>query len=162
MKQQLSLLSMIALFIFSSWASQAAETEHTLRNFVPGNYSLTQGEMHLCGEGDFSISEDGARVWLGPYYQFRMKEGVVERPGGLPMDKGCIYRSVTKVDSKGRETILTDTTTLLCGKKERQVITNEAKISKLGVTFEQTATVDKEFATVAGGAPHQCAWKKKK
>jgi hypothetical protein len=140
----------------------ATEKPSAVPGFSAGNYELTEGEEHLCGEGKFYVSDDGSRLWLGPYYSFRTKPGIVTEKGGLPGDKGCVYQSDTKFSVKGGKTIFTDVTTLLCGQNKRQIITNEATIIKHTIILNQSTWVDPAFYYHAGGTPHHCTWKKLK
>jgi len=140
----------------------AGDKKEAVRYFVPGKYSLTEGEQHLCGEGDFYLTTDGTRLWLGPYYSFRTTSGSETVKSGLPNEKDCTYQAEDNIAVKGKQSTLTSVSTLLCGQTKRQVVTNTAVITKQKITLDQSSQVDPHFAERAGGTPHHCAWLKAK
>jgi hypothetical protein len=148
---------LISFFSVEALAAKAV----TVKNFVPGNYKLSEGQESLCGDGKFYISDDGKRVWFGPYYQFMTKDDVLTSQSDLVIEKGCQETTKYSVSVKGKTTKLTSVDTISCKGKVRRTTTEEATVTKSKISMIQSVDVAPEDAHTAPGNPHSCVWTKK-
>lgn len=126
---------------------------HSVAHFVPGKYSLEQGETKLCGEGNFYVSKNGDLLWLGPYYSFKTSNVIESNPAG-PEDKGCVY--TLKTEKKDDQIVTTDI--LKCGSVTRHTVTTKVRFNDRKIALDQTQVVSPKFQYNSGGVQHSCLW----
>lgn len=153
----LGLLVTMVLVLAAPTAALGSKNS-SLKNFVPGNYVLTEGEEAFCKSGKFSLADDGSRIWLGPHYVFLTKDTTLTGNSDFVIEKGCKESTEYKVEIKGKQTFVKSTDVITCKGEIRQTIVNEATITKTKISLTQSHDLNPKNHDKAGGSPHSCAW----
>ena len=103
----------------------------TVKYFVPGKYNLVDGHVDLCGEGHFSLRENGSNLNLGPRHGIdTIAKTSKSYMGDAPSDKGCSYQGENNVSYYEDKTTLTFTDIRKCQNVEKHKLTKTVIISK--------------------------------
>jgi len=139
----------------SAFAAKPAK----FKNFVPGNYSLVEGENSFCKSGDFTLEDDGSRIRLGPHYVFFTKDTVITGKSDFVIEKGCDETTTFTVAVKGKRTFVKSTDVVSCKGEVQLTTVNEATLTKAKISLTQSHELNPKSSDKAGGAPHSCVWK---
>jgi hypothetical protein len=129
------------------------------KNFVPGKYSLVEGEYSLCKSGDFELDADGSRIRLGPHYVFFTKDTVLTGKSDFVIEKGCDEKTTYTTTIKGKQTFVKSIDVISCKGEVRLTTVNEATLTKAKISLTQSHDLNPKDSDKPGGTPHSCVWK---
>ena len=146
-------LATVALFITTPFA-QAKKSKPSI-TFTPGTYSLVEGKMETCGDGEFHWRDGKSNIALGVFHGFQTKAATEAMPSDIPEEKGCVYDATDLVDVFDSHTVLTNKEVLRCGSAVKHIAIRTATLYATSVTLTVDQTGENEYK-------YSCKWNLKK